>query len=360
MDRVVAEIDLAALRANLAKVKAYAPHSKVLAMVKANAYGHGLVPIATTLAGEQVDGFGVAALDEGITLRQAGIKTRIILMSGVANVDELQIAAAHRFELVIHHPSQIQLLQIASLPTPITIWLKLDTGMHRLGFSPDSFQQAYQALLDCHQVQKPIILMTHLSDADDISNNKTQQQIAMFQSCTAGFPGPKSIANSAAIIAWPEARADWIRPGIMLYGVSPLQNQVAPQLGLAPVMTFRSRIIAVNMIPKGESIGYGSTWQCPENMPIGVVAAGYGDGYPRHAASGTPILVEGVRCPLIGRVSMDLITIDLRNLPQAKLGTPVILWGNGLPVEEIAACAGTIAYELLCSPTQRVKFTYTK
>lgn len=354
INRTEATIDLAALRHNWQQVKMLAPKSAILAMIKANAYGHGAVQIAKTL--DKTEGFGVASCEEALQLRDAGIQQSIILMTGVRTAEELKFAEKWQLDTVVHHVSQLELLQKVSLSHPITVWLKIDTGMHRLGIPLSQAESVYQALMQLASVTKPIHLMTHLADADDIQKTTTQLQINDFKKVTANFSGPKSMANSAGILAWPETHQDFVRPGIMLYGVSPLLGQIGSAHQLQPVMTLTSRLIAVNQLRRGDHVGYGGTWTCPEDMSVGVVAIGYGDGYPRHAKNGTPVLINGVICPLAGRVSMDMITVDLRPLPTAKVGDVVTLWGEGLPAELVAKSAETIAYELFCNISSRVKF----
>lgn len=348
-------INLAALRHNLARVRAYAPRQRVTAMVKANAYGHGLVHAACALAGAGADSFGVASLEEAITLRDAGIVQPIILVEGVFSADELGSVQQFDLQIIVHHLLQVEWLeQLAEFSRPIKVWLKIDSGMHRLGLQSVEVNEACQRLRACPAVDAEIGLMTHLANADDLGDDYTHWQLRDFNRSTAGLSGPRSIGNSAGLMGWPDCHADWVRPGIMLYGVSPFSLGSGVDHGLLPVMTLRSELIAVREHRAGEKIGYGGTWICPQDMLVGVVAVGYGDGYPRHAQAGTPVLVNGKRVPLIGRVSMDMIMVDLRAQPAARPGDPVVLWGDGLPVEEVARDAGTIAYELLCTVTLRV------
>ncbi len=350
--RACVQIDISALEHNFAQIKKIAPSANVMAMIKANAYGHGLVSVAKALP--QANAFGVATIDEAIALRQAGIQQPLVVMSGFFDEAELTCMLDYQLTAVIHHFDQIQLLQQTSLSSPLGVWLKIDTGMRRLGFLPEHAASAHQALLDHPQVKKPLVVMTHLACSDQRNHPHTVTQIAQFNQAVASWPGLRSLACSAAMIDRPQIHADWVRPGILLYGISPFADQTGLMFGLKPAMTLMARLISVKEVCKGDSIGYGATWVCPKDMKIGVVSMGYGDGYPRHAKSGTPILVNGQRCTLIGRVSMDLITVDLKNQPHAKRGDPVVLWGKGLPVEEIAACAGTIGYELVCKVTTRV------
>lgn len=346
-------IDLAALRHNLRRVHEFAPNRFVIAMVKANAYGHGLARVASALT--NADALGVASLEEGVKLRESGIKQPIILMEGLFNKEELFEAAKHHFTLVVHHLPHVEILERAQIERPFTIWLKINTGMHRLGIDPASTQAIYERLMLTPSVRKPIGLMTHFAEADVQNSNATHDQIKIFEQATAYLSGPRSLANSAAIIAHPFTHGDWVRPGLMLYGSSPFRDKTGLDHNLKPVMTLSSRLIAVNRIQKGSKVGYGGAWEAPEEMLVGVVGVGYGDGYPQFAMNGTPMLVNQVECPLVGRVSMDMLTVDLRNQPNAKINDPVILWGVGLPVERIARYCNTSAYEILTRMTPRPK-----
>lgn len=352
--QVCAHIDLSALQHNLKLTRAKVGSRAIIAMIKADAYGHGLVRVAKAL--HEADAFGVAAIEEAMILREAQITQPIIVMSRFYHADQLPLCAQHHLSVVVHQPYQIEILERCPLPESISIWLKLETGMHRLGLLPEEFRDAWQRCQRLPWVQKPIGLMTHLACADDPKHPLNQEQYRLFQQLTADFPGPKSVANSAAILSHPEMSDDWVRPGLMLYGASPFPDKTADDFGLRPVMTLTSYLSAVGKIQRGDSVGYGATWKCPEDMRLGIVAMGYGDGYPRHAGNGTPVWVNGSLCPLVGRVSMDMIALDLRSAPQAKVGDLVILWGKGLPVEQIAASAETIPYELFCHVTQRVEF----
>jgi alanine racemase len=345
-------INLSALRQNYQQVKALASYSRVLAMVKSNGYGHGIVRIAQGLL--EADAFGVACIEEGMLLRNAGINNPIVLMEGLFEPTELPLAVQHNFTLVVHHREQIEMLEQQTELKPLSVWLKIDTGMHRLGFHPDEALQAYSRLTHCSAVQKPIGLMTHFAESDSLERAHTLKQIELFDTTTVNLVGPRSLANSAGIIAWPSAHGDWVRPGIMLYGVSPFSGHRGVEHHLQPVMSLSSKLIAIHRIAKGERIGYGGTWTSPEDMLVGVVGIGYGDGYPWRAKSGIPVLVNGRPCPLVGRVAMDMLTVDLRTQPDAKVGDSVLLWGPGLPVEVIAEQSGTSPYELLTRITQRV------
>lgn len=349
-----ADIDLGALRHNLQRVRHSAPDSRILAVIKANGYGHGIVRIANAL--QDADALGVACLDEAITLRSNGIGKDIVLLQGINDPSEIDLVIQHRLSLVIHHASQIELLEKSSITTPVNVWLKIDTGMHRLGFMPADLMSVLQRLRTVLPADSAIHLMSHLANADDRRDSYTRHQLDSFNACTAESGYARTMANSAGILGWKQSHYEWVRPGIMLYGASPFIKGRAADEDLREVMTLRSRVVAINHMHKGNAIGYGSTWACPEDMNIGVVAIGYGDGYPRHAMNGTPVLLNGKRAMLIGRVSMDMICIDLRQHPDAKVGDVVTLWGRQLPVEEIAECASTIAYELLCGVTSRVRF----
>ncbi len=346
-------IDLAALQNNVQQIKRMAPNSAMIAMVKSNAYGHGLERIALALP--NTDALGVACIEEGAMLRAAGVKNPIVLMEGLFTADEVTRAAEQEFTLVVHHAAQVDMLEKTNHTKPLSVWLKIDTGMHRLGFKPSETQKNYMRLMNCAAVKKPIGLMTHFAESDSLDRAPTLKQIELFEETTKNLVGPRSLANSAGIIAWPSAHADWVRPGIMLYGASPFVGHRGVEHHLQPVMSLSSELIAIHQVNKGERIGYGGTWACPENMVVGVVGIGYGDGYPRHAQNGTPVLVNGRPCPLVGRVAMDMITVDLRTQPEAKVGDPVLLWGPGLPVEVVAEYSDTIGYELLTRITQRVK-----
>lgn len=346
-----ARIDLGALRHNLQRAREAAPDSRVMAVVKANAYGHGLVRVAQAL--RDVDGFGVACIEEAVTLREAGVRAPISLLEGFFASDELTAISHYRLTPVIHSEHQLILLEAAVLPQPIDVWLKIDTGMHRLGVAPEVSEPLYRRLQNSPNVAE-VGLFSHLAYADDRRSAQTSQQCERFQAATQDISGARSLANSGGLLGWPETHFDWVRPGLMLYGVSPFSGSTASEHGLRPVMTLESRLIAVNRFERGAAIGYGGAWVCPEDMAVGVVAAGYGDGYPRHAPTGTPVLVNGQRTQIVGRVSMDMLCVDLREQPDARIDDPVVLWGGELSVEEIARCAGTIPYQLVCAVASRV------
>ena len=348
-------LNLEAVQHNLQMVRRLAPDAKIMAVIKANGYGHGLLRIAEAL--QNADAFAVARVDEGIRLRKAGIKNRIAVLEGFSCAEELDELLLYQLDAVVHSFTQLEIFESRKEQEACAIWLKLDTGMNRLGFKPQEFNSVFQRLNQCSIIRPPIRLMTHLANADDKQDATTHKQIRLFNDtvATVGLENERSIANSAGIIAWKEALTDWVRPGVMLYGISPFPDNTGKQLGLKPVMGLHSRLIAVKPIATGDKVGYSGTWVCERPTTLGVVAVGYGDGYPRYAKAGTPVLVNGQRVPLIGRVSMDMITVDLATQPNAKPGDPVTLWGDSLAVEEIAFYADTIPYTLVCGVTQRVQ-----
>jgi alanine racemase len=342
-------IHRSALRGNLARARRCNPQARILAVIKANGYGHGLLRVANTLA--DADGFAVLDLDAAVQLRDAGHNTRIVLLEGFFEAAELLLFAEHRLTAVVHSAEQIEVLERLSLPRPIDVFLKLNSGMNRLGFTEPAFVGALSRLRASANVDQ-MVLMSHFACADDEKGVDWQLQI--WRRVTGGLQLPVSLSNSAAILRYPELAGDWGRPGIMLYGASPFADQTAQELGLAPAMTLTSRIIATQNLVYGAAVGYGASFVASGEMRVGVVACGYADGYPRHASTGTPIVVAGRRTRLIGRVSMDMLCVDLTDLPEAGVGAEVVLWGRGMPVEEVAAAAGTVSYELLCALAARV------
>lgn len=353
MTRLIrARIESAALRANLQAIRARAPGSRVMAVVKANAYGHGLVPTALALA--DADAFAVARLEEAVALRDAGSKRRIVLLEGVLNAAQLEQAAQLELDLVVHQPLQIALLEAYRGPQPFPLWLKVDTGMNRLGFRPQEFRAAWERLRNLRPAPLQLRVLTHLACADEADGSYTAEQLARLQPLIAGLDVELSIANSAAILAQPSTHAAWVRPGLALYGISPFAERRGAQLGLRAAMTLESTVIAVREVAPGERVGYGGMWRAQRPSRLAIVAAGYGDGLPRSIPNGAPVLIGGHRAPLAGRVSMDMIAVDITELPPVSVGDRVELWGTRLAVEEIAAAAGTVAYELLCGVSQRV------
>lgn len=351
-------ISRSALLHNLQRARRAMPSAKVMPVIKADAYGHGMLRAAQWLA-DEADALAVAEFHEAISLRCSGIQQRLLVLQGCRNEDEWRQAAELKIDVTLHHASQLDSLSGVPSDLPLSIWLKIDSGMHRLGVRPGEASQVLNALMARPGVQKPVPMLTHLANADDRADEKTLHQLDVFSRLTSDHSGPLSVANSAGILGWPQAAADWCRPGIMLYGANPFTDGCAADWGLKPVMTLKSEIIAVNAVKAGEAIGYGGAWQAPEDMTVAVAAIGYGDGYPRHARMGTPILLREQQVPLVGRVSMDSIFLDVRSLPAVQVGDEVKLWGDGLPVDDVAACAGTIPYELLCSVTSRVRFIET-
>lgn len=340
-------IDLQALRHNLNRVRSLAPESRVMAVIKADAYGHGMLAVADAL--EHADGFAVTSVAEALYLRDAGIRHTLLALQGFADAEELSAVAEHGVSVIMHELTQLRLLETTSLKKPIDVWLKVDTGMHRLGYSPADAGRVYQRLRALSMVRNKPTLMTHLAYADDRADPRSRLQLAQFDRVVAKLEVECSIANSAGVLSLPESHRQWVRPGIMLYGSSPFVDGDAEHDGLKPGMILQAPLIAVKRCQRGDAIGYGGSYTCAEDMLIGVAAIGYGDGYPRHATTGTPVLVKGKRAQLVGRVSMDMITIDLRNIEAPKVGDQVVAWGQGLPVDEVARRAGTISYELLCN-----------
>lgn len=353
----VAVIRQAALRNNLEAVRRAAPGCRVLAVVKADAYGHGLVAVARVLDG--ADGFAVARLEEALQLREAGVGGRIVVLGGCVAADEAAEARRHGLDLVVHTLGQVALLETLPALAPMDLWLKVDTGMGRLGIEPAAVAPAHRRLQRWLAGRGTLRLMTHLASADVVDDAATAAQLAQFAALARDWSGEVSVANSAGILRWPLARSpagagNWVRPGLMLYGASPLPGTPAAALGLSPAMSFETRLIAVRRLPRGRRVGYGGDWQAARDSVVGVAAAGYADGYPWHHPHATAVLVGGRRAPVIGRVSMDMISIDLTDLPPAQPGDRVVLWGDGLPVEEVAAHAATIPYELLAGMSPRV------
>jgi alanine racemase len=350
-----ATVDAAALKHNLRTVRRLAPRARVMAVIKANAYGHGLVGTARAL--READAFAVARIEEAMALREAGLDNAIVLLEGVFDAAHLPLSASLGLELVVHSPEQLAMLEAAQLPNPIRAWLKLDTGMNRLGFPPEAARVAALRLEECAAVAPEPRVMTHLSCADERDAGVTDRQLARFDAALGDLRGERSVANSAAMIWRRDTHADWVRPGLMLYGVSPFAERNGADHDLRPVMELRSTVIALRTVRRGEHVGYGGLWTAREESRIAIAAIGYGDGYPRRLGSGAPVLVRGRRAPLAGRISMDMIAVDVTLVPEARVGDEVTLWGEGLPVEELARIAETIPYELLCGVTQRVGVT---
>ncbi len=345
---IQARIHLNAFHNNLCVVKRFAPKAKVLAIIKSNGYGHGAERVARELA--EADGFGVASIDEAIFLRQKGFLHPIVILEGLFTAAELELAVQHRLEFSIHNWEQLNWLKESRITTPLNLWLKLDTGMHRLGFEESEVEQVFAAV-DSLSMPVNLNLMSHFASADT-SDDFTLQQLSIFNRVAQKLNCPRSLANSAGVQRYPQSHFEWVRPGIMLYGACATEETVP---GLQPAMTLASEITSLKWVEAGETVGYGQTWTAKRRSLIAVVAAGYGDGYPRCAPTGTPVLIQGQRMPMAGRVSMDMLTVDVTEMAdKVALGDEVILWGRGLPVDVIAQACGTIGYELLCDVTQRV------
>ncbi|MCO6523747.1 MAG: alanine racemase [Candidatus Schmidhempelia sp.] len=363
------EVDLLALRHNIKLCQAQAPNCQLAAVVKANAYGHGMIEIARFLQGN-VDYFAVARLNEALQLRRAGVNVPILILAGFIPQDNISLFERYALQPVIHCPEQIAMLQNLKTSHPLKVWFKLDTGMHRLGFRPEDAVKYFNQLLECVSVAKPINLISHFCNADLLKQPDTASQIAVFDSFISALSdvsliGLQSLAASGGQLAWPTSYRDVIRPGLALYGVSPfsyheMNKGTGTMLGLKPAMTLKSELIAIRKHLKGEGIGYGQTWYSQRDTHIGVVAMGYGDGYPRNIPNGTPVLINGQRKPIVGRVAMDMIMVDLGADNQYHIGDEVIFWNKDLPVEEIADITGISAYELLTRLTTRSNIIYKK
>jgi alanine racemase len=347
---IFATIHLAALQHNLAVVRRHAACSKVLAVLKANAYGHGLARAARAFS--DADGFGLLEIESAIALRQAGFRQHLVLLEGPFAADELPLLAQHDVAAVVHSREQVEMLAALPVGAKLDVYVKLNTGMNRLGFPAEEFA-AVRSELARHPGIRGITLMTHFANADDARGVGWQMQA--LERAGAGPGVPRSCANSAAILRYPETHADWVRPGIMLYGCSPFAGRTGAEDGLQPAMTVASRLIALQHLKRGDAVGYGGAFAAERDMRVGVVACGYADGYPRHAPTGTPIMVEGRMTRTLGRISMDMLCADLSDIPPARVGSPVVLWGAEVPVERVAAAAGTVGYQLLCALAPRVQ-----
>jgi alanine racemase len=345
-----AQINLSALEANLARAREKAPGAQVLAVVKANAYGHGLMRVLPAL--DAADGLALVELDTAVALREARYSRRILLIEGFFEERELPEIAQRRLGVVVHDVEQVRMLEAAVLPRPLEVFVKVNSGMNRLGFAPDDVHEVCRRLSSAPGVAA-LRLMTHLARADE--DDGIEEALRAFEAACRGLPYPRSIANSAGVMRYGEVGGEIVRPGIMLYGATPFPFDTAAMLGLRPVMTLRSRIVAVQDLSPNDSVGYGATYTATRAHRVGVVACGYADGYPRHAPNGTPVLVCGRMARLAGRVSMDLMTVDLSDVPEARVGSPVVLWGEGLPVDDVASAASTVGYELLCALAPRVR-----
>jgi len=351
---IQANLDLSALENNL-RVARRTTSARIMSVVKADGYGHGLMRAAEALAA--TDGYALLDIQDAVRLREAGYRQTILLLEGWFSADELSVIAEYRLTCVIHSPWQIAMLDGYPESRTLDVWLKINSGMNRLGFAPQQVAQTMDQLRR-HRAVRDVTLMTHFANADE--SRGIVEPLALFNDLAASYRVARSLANSATLLRYPEAHGDWVRPGIMLYGASPFAPDMgekfsAQQLGLKPVMTLNSRIIATQELRAGDEVGYGALFRAEHSMRIGIVACGYADGYPRHASSGTPILVDGQRTRTLGRVSMDMLCVDLSTLLQAGVGSRVVLWGEGMPIEEVARAAGTVSYELMCARTERVR-----
>ncbi|MGQ7816661.1 alanine racemase [Metapseudomonas furukawaii] len=347
-------IDLEALRHNY-RLAREVSGARALAVVKADAYGHGAVRCAQALE-DEADGFAVACIEEALELRAAGIRKPVLLLEGFFEADELELIQEHEFWTVVHSGWQLEVIERASIGKPLTVWLKMDSGMHRVGLHPAEYRDAYQRLSASGKVAK-IVLMSHFARADELGSSSSAEQVAVFEAARAGLVADVSLRNSPAVLGWPQVPSDWVRPGIMLYGATPFEVAHPLAERLQPVMTLESKIISVRELPAGQPVGYGARFVTERLTRVGVVAMGYADGYPRHAPTGTPVAIDGQPSRLIGRVSMDMLTVDLTDLPQAGLGSRVELWGKQVLASEVAMAAGTIPYQIFCN-LRRVPLVY--
>ncbi len=350
---IQASLDLSALENNL-RVARRSTSARIMSVIKADGYGHGLMRAAEALAA--TDGYALLDIRDAVRLREAGYRQAILLLEGCFSADELPVIAEYGLTCVIHSTWQIAMLDACPGKGKLDVWLKVNSGMNRLGFAPQQVAMTMDQLRR-HRAVREITLMTHFATADE--SRGIAEPLALFNDIAAPYRVARSLANSATLLRYPEAHGDWVRPGIMLYGASPFAPEMGEQfsareLGLKPAMTLNSRVIATQELRAGDEVGYGAVFRAEHNMRIGIVACGYADGYPRHALNGTPILVEGQRTRTLGRVSMDMLCVDLSTLPQAGVGSRVVLWGEGMPIDEVAHAAGTVSYELMCALTPRV------
>lgn len=354
MRAVTAIIDTNALVHNVKTIKKFVPNSKLIAVVKANAYGHGLYTVTSTL-NDEVDAFAVARIDEALSLREKGVKKPIILLEGFFEASDLDVISKYDLYTAVHDEEQLEAIEKAKLENPIHCWLKINVGMYRLGADAHQIKSMKERLEKCENVIKPIGLISHLSVADTPSEyDYNKKQIAFFNEVAKDFSGDLCLANSAGILLWEDSHTPWVRPGVILYGISPFEDKSGVDLGLEPVMTLTSSIIAIRKVKQGAKVGYGAAWTATDDTTLGIVATGYGDGYPRSAPNGTPVLINGRVVPTAGHVCMDMLFVDLGKDSTDKVGDKAVLWGKGLPVEIIAKLCGTIPYELVCHIMPRV------
>jgi alanine racemase len=349
-------IDLQALRHNY-QLARETTGARALAVIKADAYGHGAVRVAQALEAE-ADGFAVACIEEALELRQAGIRAPVLLLEGFFEADELALIVEHDFWCVVHSLWQLDALERTAVGKPLNIWLKMDSGMHRVGIHPADYQAAHRRLLASGKVAK-VVLMSHFARADELGSVRTDEQVAVFQAAREGLAAEISLRNSPGVMGWPKLPSDWVRPGIMLYGATPFDQPQAVADRLQAVMTLESKVICVRELPAGEPVGYGGAFVTQGPTRVGVVAMGYADGYPRQAPTGTPVMIDGQRSQLLGRVSMDMLCVDLTHLPAAGLGSRVELWGKQVLASDVAASAGTIPYQIFCN-LKRVPRLYSE
>jgi alanine racemase len=351
-------IHLDAMQHNLARARACAPTARAWAVVKANAYGHGLERGIRGFA--QADGLALIETENALRLRELGWVKPILLLEGIFDASDVPLLAEHNINSTVHCLEQIKILEYTQLYRPIDVHLKMNTGMNRLGFRPDEYAAAYKRLRAIPGIRN-ITLMTHFANADELQNPRLSiaEQVRRFRVGAEGLEGQRSLSNSGGVLHQAalskELHNDWVRPGVMLYGGTPGGGVTAREYGLLPTMTLKSEIIGIQQLQKGDTVGYGSRFEAPGPMTVGVVACGYADGYPRHAEHGTPVLVDGVKTRLVGRVSMDMMTVDLTPIANARVGSKVTLWGDGLPIDEVANGADTIGYELMCALAPRVR-----
>ncbi|MFF7706527.1 alanine racemase [Pseudomonas sp. NPDC007930] len=347
-------IDLQALRDNYRLARELSC-ARALAVIKADAYGHGAVRCAQALQ-QDADGFAVACIEEALELRAAGIQGPILLLEGFFEASELALIVEHRLWTVVHSLWQLEAIEQASLGRPIQVWLKLDSGMHRVGLPPRDYAAAFNRLKASGKASE-VVMMSHFARADEPGSPASLDQVAVFKAATEGLQAPVSLRNSPAVLGWPQVPSDWVRPGIMLYGATPFDAPQANAAQLKPVMSLESKVICVQQLEAGEPVGYGAAFITDKPMRVGVVAMGYADGYPRHAPTGTPVMVAGQRSRLLGRVSMDMLCIDLTDVPAAQVGSPVELWGRQVLASDVASAAGTIPYQIFCN-LRRVPLVY--
>lgn len=349
-------IDLDAIRHNYAQAKALAPNSKAIAIIKANAYGHGAVMVGKALSAH-ADAFGVACLEEALELRESGIENPILLLEGIFEPDELLAVDQHKLSIAVATQRQLDWLLAAKLTHPVDVFLKMDSGMHRLGFAPNAIEAIHTQLSQCKHVNS-VTIMTHFARADEADTSFTDQQVRQFDQAVSNIQAPYALSNSAGILGHAKDNQQYVRPGIMLYGATPMGTTHASDSLLKPAMSLQSAIFSIRDLPAGECIGYGGRFVCDKPTRVGVVAMGYADGYPRHAVDGTPVWVNGHMSRIIGKVSMDMLTVDLTELPQIKEGDPVELWGEHVSANLVADHSATIAYTLFTGITRRVPLRY--